>query len=146
MLTRTSKRTRLIVTLTILTGLLALASTVLAASGTATNNEPGFADDSEIYRSVSLDVPGYVTDVNVAVDFQQTAEGADCANPGTTYAYHSDLGLALTSPSGTVVNLVYNHLHPEGPTYGDPNWETREPVVDRPIVTFVDEASAMVSD
>lgn len=129
--------------LAVLAAMLVLASTVLAAVATASDSTPGFADNSVEVRSVALDVEGAVTDVNVAVDFQKIAT-QDCANPfsdGASFAYHAEISMFLTSPAGTIVNLVYDDDHPLGPTYGDTN-NYDDLVGDRAVVTFDDEAAA----
>ncbi|HLV43578.1 MAG TPA: hypothetical protein VKY39_01350 [Aggregatilineales bacterium] len=121
--------------LVLLAAMLVLASTVLAAVATASNNVFGSADHSEFERAVTLDVEGSVTDVNVAVDFQKIAT-EDCANPGTERAFHTETGMYLTSPTGTRVDLIYNSDDLEGATYA-----SLGVVVPRAIVTFDDEAA-----
>lgn len=112
-----------------------------AVTATFTNNTPGFVDRSTDIRTVTVttaEIPAgdLITDVDVIVDFEKEGNN-DCAIPDGSSSFSNEISMSLTSPSGTLVNLVFDQSG-QSPTY------TNSGNADRVVVTFDDSATILV--
>ena len=111
-----------------------------------TNNIFGFADASFFTRTVEFTAGDFpsgaaITDVNITIDFEKVdSENCD-VSLGNDWDYTTEIGFALQSPTGTVVDLVYDQT-PGPPTYNtDFTFPDGSP---RVLVTFDDAAATLV--
>lgn len=112
---------------------------IVAASVSVTDAPdpaPISVDNSTIVRELEVVSAGTITDVSITVDFHKT--DGTCAVPATGLAHPREIGLALTSPSGTSVQLVRQAPTGQNPTY-DANGASA-----RVQVTFTDDAENQV--
>ena len=97
-------------------------------------------DASSATRTLLVGSGGAITDVDVFVDFTKCDSpinsNGDCV--GTGFSFNGELGLAVTSPGGTVVNLVCNGSNCSPDTYSGSTPGARVGV------TFDDEAATAV--
>ncbi|NRF69552.1 PEP-CTERM sorting domain-containing protein [Aquincola sp. S2] len=119
----------------VLASAFALAGGAQAALLTATDTTPGAFDASSGTRTFTLGA-GSITDVNIAITFSKcddpsNTDGGRCAGAG--FSFNSEIVFRLTSPNGTIVNLV------SAGTYGG---ET--PGSGEQTVLFDDEAATTV--
>lgn len=107
-----------------------------AAPLSATNSTYGSFDDSFGTRTLTLGA-GTVSDVNIRIDFAKCDDpsigpsGSACVGPG--FSFNDEIIFRLTSPLGTVVNLVNSGTY-SGQTPGS----------GRVSVLFDDEAATTV--
>jgi len=103
-----------------------------------TNSTFGYVDSSVDTRTIEVgSIAPSIIDVNVVVDFDKEGSSS-CPNPDTSNSYAREISMSLTSPSGTIVNLVYDQSNDDGASY--PTYAHANPA----IVTFDDSASQKV--
>ncbi len=119
----------------IATALLGASLAANAAVLSTSNSTYGIFDASSGSRTLSLGA-GAIADVNIAINFAKCDDpgvsgGTACA--GTGFSFNREIVFRLTSPDGTVVNLVNQDTY-DGATPGS----------GRVTITFDDEAGSTV--
>jgi hypothetical protein len=96
--------------------LLATGFAANAAVLSTTNSTYGIFDNSSGSRTLSLGA-GAIADVNIAITFAKCDDpgvgaGTTCINGGT--AFNNEIVFRLTSPGGSIVNLISAGTYPTG--------------------------------
>lgn len=92
------------------------ALNTLDARATSDARVPQFLDFEEGQQTVNVLDPSVVTNVTMSIEFLKT--DGTCLSPAQSFAFHREITFRLTSPAGTVVNLVSEDTYTGGDNVG----------------------------